>query len=91
MDIANSPSWDTSNYIHKQLNLSVNPFATSDAFMRPVTRICVNFSIVYNDTLVAKGLNKFGINKPQLMYIIVCLVGMKKNTLSGCRLRRKKR
>ena len=24
----------------------------------PVTGICVNFSTVYNDTLVAKGLNK---------------------------------
>ena len=24
----------------------------------PVTRICVNYSTVYNDTLVAKGLNK---------------------------------
>ena len=25
----------------------------------PVTRICVNYSTVYNDTLVAKGLNLF--------------------------------
>ena len=24
----------------------------------PVTHICVNFSTVYNDTLVAKGLNR---------------------------------
>ena len=27
-----------------------------------MTRICVNFSTVYNDTLVAKGLNSLGIN-----------------------------
>ena len=30
------------------------------SFSLPMTRICVNFSTVYNDTLVVRGLNKDG-------------------------------
>ena len=38
-----------SHLFHRLLTLSL-----------PVTRICVNFSTVFNDTLVVKGLKNFG-------------------------------
>ena len=39
----------------------LNHFATVDVYMRDNASMCINFnfSTVYNDTLVAKGLNYF--------------------------------
>ena len=46
----------------KNFNINQNNekvfFLTALTLSLPVTRICVNYSTVYNDTLVAKGLKK---------------------------------
>ena len=44
-------AYQTTTELHSCNDL-INPFATGDTY----NRICVNFSTVYNDTLVAKGL-----------------------------------
>ena len=48
-----SPSYSVARYIEiREIELEIN-------LSLPLTRICVNISTVYNDTLVAKGLKRW--------------------------------
>ena len=58
--------------------IHINPFATADMYVA----MCVNISTLYNDTLVAKGLN-IQINSSNVLIMFFFSVDQSQQELTG--------